>query len=376
MDDRADGLVDHIYEAVLHPEHWQRVAEGISSLFGGSPLNLGILTTGVEGLAPRYRVGLPEEGAVQFLEYLVELPPWSMKVLYKYADRFGDLAEDFDSVDLAATPLYTDWMKPRGLAPIWPAGHMLLGETDQSCGGFFVFRREGEGPFTETEFADATDYVPHLRRATRLMERLGGGRRRRDALAEVLDRLPMGILLLDSRRHIVILNETAQRIIDLDDGFRIDRNGPSSADARENATLQRLIADALDSNPNLGTRGFVTISRPSSKRDFEVMVSQLRAPEGGTRADLVVAVFVVDPEAGAPAVAEILEDLYSLTHSEAEIVRLMSAGQSLEDVARARGITMHTARSHLKRAFSKTGTSRQGELVRLIVSGVGAIRDS
>ena len=90
---------------------------------------------------------------------------------------------------------------------------------------------------------------------------------------------------------------------------------------------------------------------------------------------VVVAVFVVDPEDGAPLAAEVLEDVYSLTHSEAEIVRLLAMGLSLEEAAQARGISMNTARSHLKHAFSKTGTSRQGELVRLIIAGVGAIGD-
>ncbi len=85
---------------------------------------------------------------------------------------------------------------------------------------------------------------------------------------------------------------------------------------------------------------------------------------------------VVDPDGSAPPVAEVLDDHRSLTHSEAEIVRLLSTGLSLEGTAQSRGISINTARSHLQHAFSKTRTSRQGELVRLIVSGVGAIRDA
>jgi DNA-binding CsgD family transcriptional regulator len=254
---------------------------------------------------------------------------------------------------------------------------MLMGESKRSLGGFFIFRREGAGPFTQAEIDEADRFVPHLRRTAQILARLGAARRQHLALTEVLDRLPTGVLLLDSQRRVVVLNQTAQRIIDLDDGFGVDRGGPSSTDARDNATLQKLIADALDPHRELASRGFVTLSRPSGKREFALMVSPMRAPaRDGTSSDVAVAIFVVDPEGGAPPVAAVLENLYSLTHSEAEIVRLMSRGLSLEDAARSRGISMNTARSHLKRAFSKTGTSRQGELVRLIVSGVGAISDS
>ena len=44
-------------------------------------------------------------------------------------------------------------------------------------------------------------------------------------------------------------------------------------------------------------------------------------------------------------------------------------------LAEKRGVSLNTARSHLKHVFAKTETSRQGELVRLIMSGVGQIRE-
>jgi DNA-binding CsgD family transcriptional regulator len=378
VDERADELIDRIYEAGLHPEGWQAVAEGFSAIFGGSPVNIGILISGVAGLQPRYVVGMPLEGTVRFLEHVVEQPSWSMKVFRRYADCFRDMSEDFGHVDLESTTIFTEWMKPRGMAPIWPAGHMLLGESGQSLGGFFIFRRAGEGPFSKAEFAEADRFVFHLRRSARILARIGEARRERLALAEVVDRLPTGVLLLDSQRRVVVRNQTAQRIVDLDDGFGIDRSGPSATDARENATLQKLIADALDARAGLeqASRGFTTVTRPSGKREYALMVTPLLAPAmGGASTDVVVAIFVVDPEGGAPPVAEVLENLYSLTRSEAEIVRCLAMGLSLEEAAQARGISMNTARSHLKHAFAKTGTSRQGELVRLIIAGIGAIGD-
>jgi len=378
VDERADELIDRIYEAAVHPEGWQAVAEGFSAIFSGSPVNIGIMVDCGPGSKPRYTAGLDPEGMGGFLEHLVQDVPWSRGVFFRSADRFGELSEELGHVDLSSTPLYTEWMKPRGLAPIWPAGHMLLGEGKQPLGGFTVFRREGEGPFTESELAAADGYVGHLRRAIRILAKLQEARRERLALAEVVDRLPTGVLLLDSQRRVVVRNQTAQRIVDLDDGFGIDRNGPSASDARENATLQKLIADALDARVGCeqASRGFTTIARPSGKREYALMVTPLLAPANGAAStDIVVAVFVVDPEGGAPPVAEVLEDLYSLTHSEAEIVRQLAMGLSLDEAAQARGVSMNTARSHLKHAFAKTGTNRQGELVRLVISGIGAIGD-
>ena len=53
-------------------------------------------------------------------------------------------------------------------------------------------------------------------------------------------------MLLDAKRRVVVQNTGAERILAANDGFRIDRHGPSADDARENATFQRLIADAID----------------------------------------------------------------------------------------------------------------------------------
>jgi len=44
-------------------------------------------------------------------------------------------------------------------------------------------------------------------------------------------------------------------------------------------------------------------------------------------------------------------------------------------VAAERGVTMNTVRSQLKQVFSKTDTSRQGELVHLVLTGVASIRN-
>ena len=104
------------------------------------------------------------------------------------------------------------------------------------------------------------------------------------------------------------------------------------------------------------------------------MVTPLVARPGATGVDdAVVAVFIADPDAKIIAASDALEVLYQLTYSEAELVRLLSQGLSLEEAAKQRGVSLNTARSHLKHAFSKTGTNRQGELVRLIVSGIGRV---
>lgn len=69
-----------------------------------------------------------------------------------------------------------------------------------------------------------------------------------------------------------------------------------------------------------------------------------------------------------------LESLYGLTKAEAELVGLLTQGDSLDEAAKRRGVTVNTARSQLKQAFAKTGTRRQGELIQFILTGVSSVR--
>jgi DNA-binding CsgD family transcriptional regulator len=325
----------------------------------------------------RYAVGIEEAYRRSHVEHLFKDVPWSTRHMFVFKDRWGDLGEVMGHIDLAATELYTEWLKPQGLAAAWTVGHTICNERGEPMGGFSVFPREGAPPYAREQFAEADALVPHLRRAVEIHQTVHGAQRVRLALAEAIDRLPTGVLLLDSKRRVVVQNRGAERILAADDGFRIDRHGPSADDARENATLQKLIADSIESRAGQEIRsaGFVAISRPSGERAYAVMVTPLLAAPRSAMSDAVVAIFVADPSARYFAGPEALSELYQLTHSEAELVRLLAAGLSLEEAADKRGVSLNTARSHLKHVFAKTDTSRQGELVRLIVSGVGQIRE-
>lgn len=374
MDERAHRLTERIYAAALDPEIWNDVVAEISGIFGGSPTSLGFLMPGESSPTALYTVGLREEYEHSYFEHLLRDTPFSTRFMKDFVDHFGEISEVLSHVRIEETDLYTEWMKPQGLAPIWPAGLTLLDDRGDPIGGITIFRAEGAGPFTKEELAYADAFVPHFRRALHISHALRGAQRVRTALAEAMDLLPTGLLLLDARRRVVLRNRGAERILELDDGVHLDRHGPVAADARENAALQELIADALDAGRrDTLTTGFLAISRPSAKKAFAVMVAPLLTGGESVVADAAVAVFIADPEAGRLSDPEVLHALYSLTHSEAQLVRLLARGYSLEEAAEKRGVSMNTARSHLKHAFAKTGTSRQGELVRLLISGVGSM---
>jgi DNA-binding CsgD family transcriptional regulator len=102
-----------------------------------------------------------------------------------------------------------------------------------------------------------------------------------------------------------------------------------------------------------GAHGVIVVAIP--------MPSELAAP-------LVALLLYEDPgyrELSAP----VLRELYGFTRAELNLVQSLAHGQSLEEGAQQLGISVNTARTHLKHIFHKTGAKRQSELIHQVETG-------
>jgi DNA-binding CsgD family transcriptional regulator len=74
----------------------------------------------------------------------------------------------------------------------------------------------------------------------------------------------------------------------------------------------------------------------------------------------------VDPKRDDPADPALVRDVLGLTLGEARVAALVGSGLSPRDASEKLGIMEETARTALKRVFSKVGISRQSELSALL----------
>ena len=78
---------------------------------------------------------------------------------------------------------------------------------------------------------------------------------------------------------------------------------------------------------------------------------------------------VHDPDQGARLDPELVARLHGLAATEAELAVMLAAGRTVADFAAEHGCREQTARTHLKHIFSKTGFTRQPELVCALLTG-------
>ena len=82
----------------------------------------------------------------------------------------------------------------------------------------------------------------------------------------------------------------------------------------------------------------------------------------------MAAIFMQDPIGMPPSAAEAFAQLYRLTGSELRVLLAMAPGLSVKEAAAMLGIGETTTKTHLQHIHSKTGTSKQTELMRLFMS--------
>jgi len=78
---------------------------------------------------------------------------------------------------------------------------------------------------------------------------------------------------------------------------------------------------------------------------------------------------------GTPAElsAEAVQQFFGLTRKEAALALRLAAGRSLLEAARDQGISLNTARAHLRAIFAKTGIDRQSRLVGALLKSAARV---
>lgn len=209
--------------------------------------------------------------------------------------------------------------------------------------------------------------LPHLERATTLARQLHQSHERNLSLESILDKIPIGIIILDPESKVLGKNLRADRILADNTGLSLEHDRLRSHSRETTTQLRKLVSQVCEAS---GTTEECARTHSVTGHKNTLPLSLLitpspNLPSGQTRAT----VFIATPDAPAHIPLSRLQGLYGLTEAESKLVNGLVNGKDIESICKERGITRNTARTHLKAVFSKTRTSRQSELVRLVLLG-------
>mgnify|MGYP002737279548 CR=1 FL=1 len=279
-----------------------------------------------------------------------------------------------DSVTLVETDFYRYWLRPQNLY------HHLFGvlETQGSQVTLLSFARaRDKGAFWEDDSELLFRLLPSLRQGLR-----AGGTMRRvqdveRILLDTLDVMPIGIALLGCSGVILNANRTAREIIDSEEALYLGSGGLGLKLPAGRFRFRDFLAGSsgdLKPDPGGETHTF-SVPREGGRRPLTLLIMPIKdRTQRRADRDPGAVLFIGDPERPVDIDPRQLVRMYNLSRAEARVAVLLARGMRLDQSAQHLGLTYETVRKHLKQIFAKTGTDRQAELVRTLVTGPSGLR--
>ena len=265
------------------------------------------------------------------------------------------------------------WLAPQNLR------HQLFGVLErQGSQALYILaaRSAAVGPFTDEEAALLRRLLPYLERSLRAGHVLKRSQTVRQVALDALDVMPIGVILVSVGGAILAANKVARDIMAGRDVLTVGRSGLEVVTEGRKVRFRDLMNEALKPRGrNRASRlPAFSLVRPSGLRPLSLLISPVQSATGSTAWDEPAAVlFIGDPEHAGDIDETRLRQIYGLTGAEARIAALLARGYRLDEIAAMLDVAYETTRKHLKQIFGKTGTGRQADLVRMVMSGPGGL---
>ncbi|MFT6558547.1 response regulator [Sneathiella sp.] len=196
-----------------------------------------------------------------------------------------------------------------------------------------------------------------------------------ESATAVLNKLPLGVILMTESSQVLFFNDKAKKYLEKKDGLILDSEQKCRATvASENKKLAELLTNTL--SPETNGKGELDFALTITREESDTPLTVMLAPIGTGIAGKGAVLFVSDPAEPVELSIDTICRLYALTPAEGRLALGLTNGSKLDDLAEEWGVSMHTVRSQLRQIFRKTDTSRQSELVKLILTGPAALQAS
>ena len=367
----ANSLIDRIYEAAAAPDHWPDVLDAVAACAGA--LGGVLLVLAPAGL-PRWVASRSVAGSVSGI---VGAEAWRSgcgAALRRSAVR-ASLARDGGRMSAEAPGLVRGadglvWGV--GAAVGLPNGETAVvalarDETEPSARPPRAPRRDPDadgGPAPAPCAAPRLNALrPHLARSCQLGARLG--RERAVATATALDLIGFPAAVLTASGRTLGVNPRLQAA----PGVLL--SGAHDGVAFRDLLANKRVGDAIRAASAAGGDGrtrSIPVRASAEHGAFIAHVVPVRGPSGDVF-NAAAALLVVTPVCPPNAPDDhLLHALFDLTPAEARLLQALAGGLRLQSYADGAGVRASTARTQLASIFSKTGTSRQAELLGIVAS--------
>ena len=350
-------LIESIYDCAIDPNLWPSTLEEIAAAHNSmaGTLNVMDFVTGAERTL--VHVGISDHYQALYRKCYQGCDVFAHSLLLHPVDQPATSEELAAEEELLQSRIYREWAVPQGFRYVLLTA---LIKNQARLAFIGVTRGEKGGPYDAEEQARMALLAPHVRRAITIADLIEHKSVERDDFAATLDALTTAVLVLGADGRLVYSNAAGDAALAREDVL-LSRNGIVEPWDHAARPALRVMTDAA-------AGGTVTLAR---RNGGNAIVSALPLSSERRRSTVPrrarIALFVQDNPAG-PLAIELIGRAYGLTGAELRILLGLVDDATPADIAKRYGIAPSTVRTHLKSLFVKTGTNRQKDLVKLLLS--------
>ncbi len=268
--------------------------------------------------------------------------------------------------EVLSDPFFIQFRAQHGLGPF---GCVAV-SPDPHVGVILSMQRHAHrSEYSDDELETLGRIGRHVEKSLRLSIRLLDAELARLGLGEALARIGIGVFALDSLGRVVFSNPAGQRLVG--DQLQLVRERLRIGSGAVRETIDEAVARTLRGDP----RDLIDDPKPifvhSTGVDRRLVVYLLPVAMRSSLTEQFLThtraiVLAIEQKLDEPADPAVVRDVLGLTLGEARIAALVGSGLPPKEAAERLGIAEETARTVLKRVFSKVGVSRQSEPVAVL----------
>ena len=364
-----DKLVGSIYDCAANPELWPDTMGLMRDAVGGAYALTGFvdMTEVASGRPPVLKrvTSTWDEEWLQKLDKLTGKLPNGGGLQGADVDRSWTQLTTTNEEEFQKTEFYTDWVKPQGLRDTINTPYLmrstLVGLVSIPC----YATRE---PYNAEDCALIERITPHVRRAMLINDMVDKGNLALALYRQALDQLSVAVFVLGLGRRIVFTNASGDAM--LSDANHV-RSVAGALSAQRIIGAPSALDEAIDraaaGDTAIGISGIgVPLIGANGERSAAYVLPIAGKDIRGDMGKGHCAVFISQRGEQQPMAIEILRTVFDLSPTEARVATFIAKGEGPAMIAESLAISVNTVRSHLARAFSKTGASDQTALGALV----------
>lgn len=373
-----DRLLDTIYAAALEPALWTDVLRELGAFVGSDATTVSRLDI-VTGVGAAMSVNNEKRTLADYFAYYYRINPIQL-----VADPVGyaaawtpDLLPDehwLDRGDFERSEYYNDYLRP--IEAAWGMS-LRLGLAGNDVSVVRVSRSARRGRFEDDEIARIRPIHSHLIRAYRIGAHFTPLHRRLASLSTTVDQAGGAMILLDADGRVVHANLAADRLLAACDVLDVRGGRLVARDPDSGRKMDAAIDHALG---NVAGKAGATSDGRRVGGSFTLRAIGRRLPVTGAILPVTgdsnvlfgsgwgAIVSLADPMDATRSTGERAAATFGLTAAERRLTEGLMEGLDLRGIAVRHAVSINTVRSQLAAVFAKTDTSRQIDLVALLMS--------